>query len=66
MRDPDGKEYWYTGVYREIVHLDRIVYTDSFADKKGNVIPASQYGMSGEWPLEMLVTLTLEEQVRRT
>ena len=61
MRGPDGKEYWSTGVYREIVPKERLVCTDSFADEKGNVVPASHYGMTGEWPLELLVTMTLED-----
>jgi uncharacterized protein YndB with AHSA1/START domain len=61
MRGPDGKDYWSTGVYREIVPNERIVLTDSFADEKGNIVPASHYGMAGDWPLEMLVTVTFEE-----
>jgi len=61
MRGPDGKDYWSTGVYREIVPNERIVLTDSFADEKGNIVPASHYGMTGDWPLEMLVTVTFEE-----
>jgi uncharacterized protein YndB with AHSA1/START domain len=40
--------------------------TDSFADKEGNTVPASYYGMSGDWPLEMLVTVMFEEQEGRT
>jgi len=61
MRSPEGQDYWSTGVYREIVPLERIVYTDSFADEKGNVVPASHYGMTGDFPLEMLVTVTFED-----
>ena len=61
MRGPDGKNYWGTGVYREVVPMERIVLTDSFADEKGNVVPASHYGMAGDWPLELLVTVTFEE-----
>ena len=49
MRSPEGKDYWDTGVYREIVWLERIVFTDSFADQKGNVVPATQYGMSADF-----------------
>ena len=30
MRSPEGKDYWNTGVCREIVRLERIVCTDSF------------------------------------
>ncbi len=61
MRGPDGKDYWSTGVYREIVPLERLVVTDSFADEKGNVVPASHYGMAGDFPLELLVTVTFED-----
>jgi uncharacterized protein YndB with AHSA1/START domain len=66
MRSPDGHDFWSTGVYREIVPIERIVFTDSFSDAEGNVIPASQYGMSGDWPSELLVTVTFEEQGGKT
>jgi uncharacterized protein YndB with AHSA1/START domain len=61
MRGPDGKDYWSTGVYKEIVPPERLVVTDSFADEKGKVVPASHYGMAGEWPRELLVTVTFED-----
>jgi uncharacterized protein YndB with AHSA1/START domain len=61
MKAPDGREFWSTGVYQEIVLLKKIVYTDSFSDNKGNVIPASALKMPGDWPLELSVTLTFEE-----
>ncbi len=66
MRGPDGKDYWSTGIYREILPPQRLVMTDSFADEKGNMVPASYYGMTGEWPLELLVTMTLEEAGGKT
>ena len=61
MRSPEGQDYWSTGVYREIVPLERIVCTDSFADEKGNVVPATHYGMTADVPLETISTLTFEE-----
>ena len=61
MRDPDGKDYWSRGVYREIVPPERLVYLDSFSDEMGHVLPATAYGMGGDFPLEMPVTVTLEE-----
>jgi uncharacterized protein YndB with AHSA1/START domain len=61
MRSPDGKDFWTTGVYREIVSFERIVCTNCFADKKGNVVPATHYGMEGDFALEMLMTVTFEE-----
>ncbi|MEQ9729757.1 MAG: SRPBCC domain-containing protein [Candidatus Methanoperedens sp.] len=66
MRSPEGQDFWSTGVYREIVPLEKIVSTDSFVDEKGNVVPSSHYGMSGEWQLELLVTVTFEEHEGNT
>ncbi len=66
MRSPDGVDVWSTGTYKEIVPYKRIVATDSFSDEKGNIVPASRYGMSGPWPLELLVTVTFEEKVGKT
>lgn len=66
MRSPDGKEYWGTGVFREIIPMERIVFTDSFADEKGNVVHGTHYGMSPDFPLEMLVVVTFEDQDGKT
>jgi uncharacterized protein YndB with AHSA1/START domain len=66
MRSPEGQDYWNTGVYKEIIPMERLVYTDSFADEKGNVVPATHYGMSADFPLELLVTVTFEEQGGKT
>ena len=61
MRSPEGKDYWSTGMYREIVPPEKFVATDSFADPKGKVVPASYYGMDADFPLELLWTVTLED-----
>jgi uncharacterized protein YndB with AHSA1/START domain len=61
MRGPDGKEYWSTGVVREFIPEKRLVVTDSFSDEKGNIKSASDYGMPGDWPKELLITFELEE-----
>ncbi len=61
MRSPEGEDFWNTGVYKEIVPMEKIVSTDSFADSEGNIVPASHYGMSGDWPLELNVVVTFEE-----
>jgi uncharacterized protein YndB with AHSA1/START domain len=62
MRSPDGKDFYSTGKYREIVPRKRIVCTDSFSDAMGNVVPASYYGMTEDFPLELLVTISFEDQ----
>jgi uncharacterized protein YndB with AHSA1/START domain len=61
MRSPEGQDFWSTGVYREIVEAERIVCTDSFADESGNVVPATHYGMDPDFPLELQITVTLED-----
>jgi uncharacterized protein YndB with AHSA1/START domain len=66
MRSPEGQDFWSTGVYREIVPPERLVFTDSFADENGNVVPASHYGMGDDFPMEMLVTVTFEEDNGKT
>lgn len=66
MRSPEGQDYWSTGEYREIVPKRKIVYTDNFSDAKGNVVPASYYGMQGDWPPELIVTVTFEEDGGKT
>jgi uncharacterized protein YndB with AHSA1/START domain len=61
MRSPDGKDYWSTGTYKEIVEPNRFVCTDSFADEYGNIVPATYYGAGSDIPLEMEVEVTLED-----
>jgi hypothetical protein len=41
------------------------VSTDSFADKDGNIVEPSKYGMP-DWPTEALITLTFAEQAGKT
>ena len=39
----------------------KLVISDSFSDEKGNIKSASEYGMPGEWPRELLITFELEQ-----
>lgn len=66
MRAPDGQDFCSKGVYREIVEHERLVMTDSFADKEGNTVSATYYGMGADFPREMLITVTFEEQDKGT
>ncbi len=65
MRGPAGTEFdkdmWSGGEYREIVPMEKIVVTDNFADAEGNYVSPAQYGMPGEWPEELIVTVTFED-----
>ena len=69
MQSPDfneGEPIWSTGVYREIVPYERIVCTDCFADETGNVVPATHYGVTRDFPLETLITVTFEDHEGKT
>ena len=66
MRAPDGQDFCSKGVYREIIEQERLVMTDSFADKEGNTVSATYYGMGADFPREMLITVTFEEQDKGT
>ena len=61
MKGPDGKEYWSTGTVKELVPEKKLVVTDHFSDSKGNITNASEHGLPGEWPMELLITFELEE-----
>lgn len=61
MRGSDGQEFWSTGTYTEVTPIERLVYTDSFADPEGNAVSAAYYGMEGDFGPEQFVTLTFEE-----
>lgn len=55
MQGADGQIFYGTGLYREVVPMEKLVYTDSFGDEQGNVVEVPGF------PLEMLVTLTFED-----
>ncbi|MGE5425476.1 MAG: SRPBCC domain-containing protein [Bacillota bacterium] len=62
MRSPEGKDFYSTGIYKEIVPMKKIVATDSFSDKEGNIVPASYYGLDGDELEQYLVTITFKEE----
>lgn len=59
MMDKEGKKVWSVSAYKEIIPQKKLVYLDSFADSKGNVISGAEYGMP-EMPRELLVTVEFE------
>jgi uncharacterized protein YndB with AHSA1/START domain len=66
MHSPEGRDYWSTGVYREIIPWERIVATDNFADENGNIVPSVYYNIIGDQTPELQVTVTFIEQKGRT
>ena len=66
MQDPSGKRYYSIGTYEEVTPMTKLVYTDSFADENKNIVPASFYGMEGDRPVSMRVTVLLEDADGKT
>lgn len=63
MKTPDGKDIWGKWVYREIVEPRKLVFVTSFSDPKGGI---TRHPMAPEWPLEMLSTITFDENGDKT
>jgi uncharacterized protein YndB with AHSA1/START domain len=59
MRTPDDRVMWGKFVYRDIVAPERLVWVNSFSDEAGGL---TRHPMNPTWPLEMLTTVTFEEQ----
>jgi uncharacterized protein YndB with AHSA1/START domain len=66
MRSPEGKNYWGTGTYIEVIEPERIVCTDNFADENGNIVSPKSYGMSDDWPNEAIITVDFSEDAGKT
>ena len=61
MQGKDGKKVWSTAAYTEVVPRRRLVYTDAFSDANGKAITPAEAGMSGDWPDELIATVTFDE-----
>jgi len=62
MKAPDGMLMYFTGIYKEIVPMERIVYTDSMSDAEGNLMYPSVMGMPEGSPASMAVTVTFAHE----
>ena len=62
MQSPDGRQMYYTGIYKEIVPMERLVFTDSLSDAEGNVMSPSEMGMPEGSPGTMDVTVTFAHE----
>ena len=62
MRSPEGKDFRNIGNYNEVKEPEHMEMTVSFADEKGNVVPASYYGMGENFPLVMILSVDFTEE----
>ena len=61
MKSGQGKIFWSTGTYKEVVTNKRIVSTMSFANEDGKIVPGSQVSVPGHWPNEITVIVEFSE-----
>ena len=65
MHGPKGSEWdkdmWSAGEYKEIIPYKKIVATDYFSDKDGNMIDPSGAGQDSGFPKVLTVTVLFEE-----
>jgi uncharacterized protein YndB with AHSA1/START domain len=66
MRSPEGQDLYSTGTYKKIDPMNEIIYTDSFSDEEGNVLPPSAFGMGDDYPVESDVTVKFEDVQGKT
>ncbi|MGD0050776.1 MAG: SRPBCC domain-containing protein [Vulcanimicrobiaceae bacterium] len=62
----EGMNMWVGGVFREVVAPERLVFTFNLHDEAGNIVPATTYGLSEQFPLETIVTVTFVERDGKT
>src|SRR5437016_13869524 len=58
----EGREIWTKSVFREVDVPRRTVSDVHFSDEKGNRVKPSAYGLSEDFPYEMVMTVTFEPQ----
>jgi uncharacterized protein YndB with AHSA1/START domain len=61
IEQPDGKDFCVKGEFREVIPNEKLVMTDTFADKESIVAPADYYGKSETWPSESLISVTFDD-----
>jgi uncharacterized protein YndB with AHSA1/START domain len=52
-KDQGGQDMYTAGVYKKIVPMERLEFTQGMADKDGNSIDPAQLGMQPDFPKEM-------------
>jgi uncharacterized protein YndB with AHSA1/START domain len=60
MQSPDGRQMFFAGAYKEIVPMEKLVFSDGMSDAEGN--PISMEGM----PPSMDVTVTFSSANGKT
>lgn len=60
------RRMWFVGEHRDVVADQRLVYSESMADERGDVLTPSQVGMPDDHPVTTQITVELERAGDRT
>jgi uncharacterized protein YndB with AHSA1/START domain len=67
VESPNGPmRMWFTGEYRDVVALERLVYTESMSDEHGNVSSPADMGMPEGHPMTTEIHVELTDIGGRT
>ena len=61
MKSAQGRMFWNTGTYKEVVANKKIVSTLSFSNENGKIIPGSRVSVPGPRPNELTVIVEFSE-----
>jgi uncharacterized protein YndB with AHSA1/START domain len=61
MKSQQGRMFWNTGTYQEVVADQKIVSSMSFSNENGKTIPGSQVSVPGQWPDAITVIVEFSE-----
>jgi uncharacterized protein YndB with AHSA1/START domain len=61
MKSQQGKMFWNTGTYQEVVANQKIVSAMSFSNENGKIIPGSQVSVPGQWPDQITVIVVFSQ-----
>ncbi|MGB2627614.1 MAG: SRPBCC domain-containing protein [Candidatus Acidiferrum sp.] len=61
MKSEQGRMFWNTGTYKQVVADKKIVSTMSFANENGIITPGPQVSVPGQWPDEITVIVEFSE-----
>jgi uncharacterized protein YndB with AHSA1/START domain len=61
-KDQGGQDMYTTGVYKQIIPMERLEFTQSLSDKDGNKINPVQAGMPPDFPKEMRTVIVFRSK----
>jgi uncharacterized protein YndB with AHSA1/START domain len=61
-KDQGGQDMYTAGVYKKIVPMERLEFTQGMADKDGNMIDPAEMGMPPDFPKEMRMVVVFSSK----